>query len=270
MSRRLLVLALIVLAVLSVRPASLMTHAQEAAAKKRKVTKTDEEWIKLLTPDQFAVTRRKATEPAFSGKYATSHGKGTYTCVCCNAFLFSSQAKFDSGTGWPSFWRPDRSEADRDGPRLPHGRGSRRGHVHATAGPTSATSSTTAHRPTGLRFCINSLSLKLIPATAPAASKKTTKTAGKSKAKDKTKSPAPPDAETTPRRARRDQAHDSRNEAGCREVIARPVSLRNAETARLAVGLQVDRRRVDAVAQAGRRADRRGRRGRGARRSGGT
>jgi peptide-methionine (R)-S-oxide reductase len=192
MSRRLLVLALIVLAVLSIRPASLMTHAQEAAAKKRKVTKTDEEWFKLLTPDQFAVTRRKATEPAFSGKYATSHGKGTYTCICCNAFLFSSQAKFDSGTGWPSFWRPIDPKRLETAPDNHSGEprvevmctdcGAHLGHVFDDGPP-----------PTGLRFCINSLSLKLIPATAPTASKKTSKTAGKSKTKGKTKSPAPPD-----------------------------------------------------------------------------
>ena len=71
-----------------------------------KVEKTDAEWKKELTPLQFKVARRKGTEPAFSGEYWNHHEKGTYRCVCCGAELFSSEHKFESGTGWPSYWQP--------------------------------------------------------------------------------------------------------------------------------------------------------------------
>ena len=73
---------------------------------KTEVTKTDEEWRKQLTPEQYAVARKKGTERAFSGKYYKTHGAGVYRCVCCGNPLFSSDTKFESGTGWPSFYAP--------------------------------------------------------------------------------------------------------------------------------------------------------------------
>src|SRR5579864_2962381 len=71
----------------------------------RRVIKSESEWAKILTHSQFLVCRTKATEPAFSGKYVNNHAAGIYACVCCGEELFSSQTKFNSGTGWPSFWR---------------------------------------------------------------------------------------------------------------------------------------------------------------------
>ena len=77
------------------------------------ITKTDEEWRKQLTPEQYEVARRKGTEPAFTGKYWDNHETGMYRCACCGTPLFDSETKFDSGTGWPSFTSP---AADRECP----------------------------------------------------------------------------------------------------------------------------------------------------------
>lgn len=124
-----------------------------------KVKKTDEEWKQQLTSQQFEVTTRKGTERAFTGQYWDNHEKGIYKCVRCGNDLFTSDTKFDSGTGWPSFYQPVAkenvsTESDNshfiDRTEVVCSRcGSHLGHVFPD-GP----------KPTGLRYCINSVSLK--------------------------------------------------------------------------------------------------------------
>jgi peptide-methionine (R)-S-oxide reductase len=126
-----------------------------------KVQKSDAEWRAELTPEQYHITREGGTERAFTGKYYNSKDKGVYSCVACGADLFSSDTKYDSGTGWPSFWKPlepenveqheDRSWfMTRTEVRCANC-GAHLGHVFDD-GP----------RPTGLRFCINSAALDLV------------------------------------------------------------------------------------------------------------
>jgi len=124
------------------------------------INKTDVEWKQQLTDEQFAVCRQKGTERAFTGQYYNSKEAGTYTCVCCGEPLFSSGTKYDSGSGWPSFFQPLNAEAVEEEHDHSHGMhrvevhckkcGSHLGHVFPD-GP----------QPTGLRYCINSVSLDL-------------------------------------------------------------------------------------------------------------
>ena len=127
-----------------------------------KIAKTDEEWQAQLTPEQYQVTRQAGTERPFTGKYHDSKGPGTFHCVCCGTPLFNAGEKYDSGTGWPSFWQPVSEEAVETRVDRAHGMvrnevvcakcDAHLGHVFPDGPP-----------PTGMRYCMNSASLDLKP-----------------------------------------------------------------------------------------------------------
>ena len=129
-----------------------------------KIVKSDQEWRKQLTPQQYEITRQHGTEPAFTGQYCDTKTDGIYECLCCGESLYASTTKYDSGTGWPSFWTPideskiltktDTSYGMIRTEVLCAACNSHLGHVFEDGPP-----------PTGLRYCLNSASLKLKPST---------------------------------------------------------------------------------------------------------
>jgi peptide-methionine (R)-S-oxide reductase len=126
-----------------------------------KISKPESEWQKELSPEQFYVTRKAGTEPAFTGKYYKTKDPGMYTCACCGQPLFSSETKYESGSGWPSFYQPVDKGAVEEQSDVSHG-------MRRTEVRCSRCEAHLGHvfpdgpRPTGQRYCINSASIKLV------------------------------------------------------------------------------------------------------------
>lgn len=141
---------------------SLVSYDENRECVMEKVQKTKEEWSKVLTPEQFEVTRNHGTERAFAGKYYNNHDDGTYLCVCCGLPLFDAKTKYESGTGWPSFYQPV------EGANVAVVRDESYGMVREEV----VCARCDAHlghvfpdgpNPTGLRYCMNSVSLDFVP-----------------------------------------------------------------------------------------------------------